>query len=289
MPYTSHPRAPHIRMQAVKLVREGWGIRKVARHLGYSHSTVVRWVQKGKHSRKNTIPTESSKPHHHPRELPDATVAAILRCRRKHKRCAEVLQHLLRQEGILVSLSSIKRTLKRHGLLKEKSKWKKIHRSAERPLVASPGDLVQMDTIHIHAITGERFYIYTLLDVHSRWAYAKVDLRITTVHTVRFLREAARYAPFSFKMLQSDHGSEFGNYFTRKAGIQHRHSRVRKPNDNAHLERFNRTIQEECLAGEPETPEAYTKAIERYMPFYNNTRPHLALQCQTPTQVVRSY
>lgn len=68
----------------------------------------------------------------------------------------------------MVSLSSVKRTLKRHGLLKSRSPWQKTCKSPHRPIAASPGDLVQMDTIHIYTIAGQRFYVYTLLDVHSR-------------------------------------------------------------------------------------------------------------------------
>ena len=288
MPYTTNPHLPHVRMQAVKLVRQGWPIRKVARHLGFAHSSVIRWVRKGMHSSKNTIPTESSRPHRHPRAISDETAAAILRCRKKHRRCSEVIHHLLKQEGVDVSLSSVKRTLKRHGLLKSRSPWQKTCSSPKRPLPASPGDLVQMDTIHIHTITGERFYLYTLLDVHSRWAYAEVTEKINTRRSLAFLKKARTAAPFSFKMLQSDHGSEFSKFFRQRAGV-HRFSRVRRPNDNGHLERFNRTIQEECLRDLREDFYTYRHAVRRYLPFYNDERPHLALNFLSPTQVVRSY
>ncbi len=288
MPYTTNPQLPRVRGEAVKLVRLGWRMRAVARHLGYEPSTIMRWVRKGMQSSKNNIPTESSRPNHHPRELPDDTVAAILRYRKKHRRCSEVIHHLLKQDGIVVSLSSVKRTLKRHGLLKSRSPWQKTSKSPGRPEVASPGDLVQMDTIHIHAITGERFYIYTLLDVHSRWAFAEVTERINTRRSLAFLKKAKAAAPFPFKMLQSDHGSEFSKFFRLHAGA-HRHSRVRRPNDNGHLERFNRTIQEEGFRDLPEDFQTYRRAVKQYIPFYNEQRPHLALHFLSPVQVLRSY
>lgn len=272
----------------MRLVREGWSIRAVARRFGYQPSTVMRWVRKATLTSQLSIPTESSRPHHHPRELPDAMVAAILRCRKKHRRCSEVIHHLLKKEGIDVSLSSVKRTLKRHGLLKSRSPWQRTCISPHRPNVASPGDLVQMDTIHILTITGERFYIYTLLDVHSRWAFAEVTPAINTRRSLAFLRKAKAAAPFPFKMLQSDHGSEFSKFFRQRAGM-HRHSRVRRPNDNGHLERFNRTIQEEALRNLPEDLRTYRHAVRRYIPFYNDERPHLALHFQSPSQVLRSY
>lgn len=288
MPYTTNPHLPRVRGEAVKLVRLGWGIRKVARHLGFQPSTIMRWARKGMQSSKNNIPTESSRPHHHPQALKADTVAAILRCRKKHRRCSEVIHYLLKQEGVMVSLSSVKRTLKRHGLLKSRSPWQKTCLSPARPIPASPGDLVQMDTIHIHAITGERFYLYTMLDVRSRWAYAEVTERIGTHRTLAFLKNARAAAPFPFKMLQSDHGSEFSKFFRQRAGV-HRFSRIRRPNDNGHLERFNRTIQEECLRNLKEDLRTYRNAVRHYIPFYNDERPHLALNFLTPTQVLRSY
>ncbi len=263
-------------------------MRKVARRLGYQPSTIMRWVRKGMQSSKNNIPTESSRPNHHPRELPDDIVAAILRCRKKHRRCSEVIHHLLKQDGIAVSLSSVKRTLKRHGLLKSRSPWQKTCKSPHRPIVASPGDLVEMDTIHILTITGQRFYVYTLLDVHSRWAFAEVTERINARRSVAFLKKARAAAPFPFKMLQSDHGPEFKKFFRQHAGA-HRHSRIRRPNDNGHLERFNRTLQEESLRDIPEDFQTYRRAVRRYIPFYNDHRPHLALNFLSPTQVLRSY
>ena len=288
MPYTTNPHLPRVRGEAVKLVRLGWSMRAVARHLGYQPSTIMRWVRKGMQSSKNNIPTESSRPDHHPRELPDDIVAAILRCRKKHRRCSEVIHHLLKQEGVTVSLSSVKRTLKRHGLLRSRSPWQKTCLSPKRPIPACPGDLVQMDTIHIYTITGERFYLYTLLDVRSRWAYAEVTEKIDTRRSLAFLKKARAVAPFIFKMLQSDHGSEFSRFFRQRAGV-HRFSRVRRPNDNGHLERFNRTIQEECLQNIPEDFQTYKNAVRRYLSFYNGKRPHLALNFLSPTEVLRSY
>lgn len=283
MPYTSNPKMPKLRMEAVKLMRKGWGIRQIARHTGFYPSTISRWIKRAPNDERRVIPTQSSRPHSHPRALSQTIINRIVALRLKHRRCGEVIHHLLKQEGITVSLRTVKRVMKRKGLVKERSHLRKIRLSPKRPITASPGDLVQMDTIHIHTFLGKRFYIYTLLDVHSRWAHAKVSQRITAGRTLRFLTEAQQRAPFSFKMLQSDHGSEFSKWFTMHAKKVHRYSRVRRPNDNAHLERFNRTIQEECLYYLKQEPKIYQAAIRKYLPFYNNERPHLALGMLSPS------
>jgi transposase InsO family protein len=284
MAYSTNPHLPRLRREAVQLVRKGWGIRQVARYTGFAPGTISKWVNRAPEHGRAHVPTKSSRPLSHPHALDQKMIQAIVAMRLKHRRCSEVIHHLLQQEGIDVSLSSVKRVLKRKGLLKEKSKWKKYHVSPKRPIAASAGDLVQLDTIHIHTFDGRRFYIYTLLDVYSRWAYAKVSPTITAGRTVKFLEEAKHSAPFTFKMLQSDHGPEFAKWFTKHAKASHRYSRVRRPNDNAHLERFNRTLQEECLYYLKQSPRIYQAAINQYLSFYNNERPHLALHFLSPSK-----
>lgn len=275
-------------MQAVLLVRKGWSIRKAARYYGFHHTAVMRWVRKAPSDGRKTIATESSRPHRHPRALPARIVTAIRNERKKRRRCAEVIHETLRQRGIPTSLSSVKRTLKREYLLRERSPWKKWHFSLPRPKPLSRGDLVQIDTIHMVCPDGTRWYVYTLIDVFSRWAYAEVAERISAGRSVAFVRRAECHAPFKLTMLQSDHGSEFSTWFTNHVSAQHRHSRVRKPNDNAHIERFNRTLQDECFRGVLRTPKAYAQAIKKYLPYYNGERLHLGLNLKTPLQVVLS-
>jgi transposase InsO family protein len=279
-------------MKAVLAVRRGWSMRKAARHFGFSHGAIINWIKKAPPDGRMAILTKSSRPHTHPRALPRAMVAAIIAERKKRGRCAEVVHQELVLKNITTSLSSVKRTLRRSWLLKERSPWKRYHISGPRPHAEKPGDLVQIDTIHIMTRKGERFYIYTLIDVHSRWAYAKVVSRISTHASLRFVREAQKHAVFQFHMLQSDHGPEFSSWFTERVavlGMRHRHSRVRQANDNAHIERFNRTIQDECLRKMPALPAWYQRAIDEYLPYYNGERLHLGLQLKTPLQVVTSY
>lgn len=289
MPYTQNPHQPRLRMQAVLLVRRGWSTRAVARHTGFNQSTIVRWTQRAPRDGRETIPTKSSRPHGHPRQLTRSTIEEIRTKRLCHHRCAEVVHQELMNDGTVVSLSSVKRTLRREGLLRRRSPWKRWHRSGQRPEAVKPGDLVELDTIHVQPCGGERFYVYTLIDVHSRWAYAKTVTRINTHQSLRFLREAQQVAPFVFGTIQSDHGSEFSTSFSDRSHPIHRHSRVRQPNDNGHLERFNRTVQEECLDQVVPTIPAYRSALKSYLPYYNTERLHLGLNLKTPSQVMPSY
>ena len=276
-------------MKAAQLViRDGWSTRKVARHTGYNQSSIVRWVEQARNSNLLVIPTRSSRPHHHPRELPNEIVKKILEYRAERNQCAEILHHRLLTDGYQISLSSVKRVLRRFRCSRY-SRWKKWHQYPPRPLAEKPGILVEIDTIH-DGSHEDRLYVYTMLDVCSRFAHAWPSEKITTHKSLRFVRGAI--LPFSIRTLQSDHGPEFSKWFTKMVaadGIAHRHSRVRRPNDNAHLERFNRTIQEECLNRISRNLKSWQKEIPEYLRYYNIERPHMGLNFKTPIQVMQSY
>jgi len=291
MPYSKNPYLPKVRMEAVNLVYQGWSTRKVGRHFGLGSGTVSKWLKRDCCYGLRPIPTETSRPHSHPHALPVKMVNAIVKVRLKHNRCAEVVQRELLNQGLSVSLSSVKRTLGRQGLIRKRSPWKRWHFTSPRPLILKPGDLVQVDTIHLGPADDNRLYIYTLLDVFSRWAHALPSLRINTHISLRFIKEAQGQVRFPFLVLQSDHGQEFSSWFTehtQQLYMLHRHSRVRQANDNGHLERFNRTLQEECLSRIPQTLRAYRKEIPEYLHYYNTKRLHLGINYKTPLQCVQA-
>ena len=289
MAYTKNPALPRVRRDAAELVRKGWSTRKVALHFGFSQAAIVQWVKRSKEIGYRPIPTRSSRPKHHPHELGRTLVRKIIEKRFELKRSSEVIHRALVDEGIEVSISSVKRTLDRHNLLKKRSPWKRTHVSAPRPQAERPGDLVQLDTIHLMRKDGTRIYIFTGLDVRTRFAHAWASERANTRTALCFLKRMKRVAPFPFRMLQSDNGSEFSSSFSERARIEHRHSRVRRPNDNAHLERFNRTIQEECLDALPKDAKVINRNLPKYLRYYNEKRHHFGLNLETPLKVIASY
>jgi transposase InsO family protein len=256
----------------------------------------VRWVQRVEEDRlhgNGGVPTRSSKPKYHPRALSPEIVQAIITERLKHNRCAEVVYEDLKEQGIQVSLSSVKRTLARHELLKKKSKWARVRESLHRPEITGPGSLVQMDTVHfVDWSTGVRFYLYTIIDLHSRWAYAEVHDKLSQAHSLKVALRAQAKADFHFVMMQTDNGPEFQKYFhdmlaARKIAL--RHSRVRQSNDNAHVERFNRTLQDECVSSYPLRRNVTQQRLDEYLDYYNNGRRHMGIKMRRPAEVVQSY
>ena len=291
MSYTNNPNLPRVRMRAVELVHQGKSVRETARYFGFAHNTVLNWLKRtpeyGWHGQL-VIPTRSSRPEHHPRELSPEIVSRILTLRDERNQCAEIIHHRLMREGIIVSISSVKRVFRRLGISRY-SQWKKWHQYPLRPIPEKPGFLVEIDTVY-EGIPQERLSAYVLIDVCSRWAYAEPTHRANNLSTVRFLKEAQIQAPFSFRMIQTDHGSEFSKWFTKAAehnGIKHRHSRVRTPTDNGHIERFIRTLQDECLHRISRDYKIWKKEIPEFLHYYNTERPHMGINYQTPIEIIK--
>jgi transposase InsO family protein len=290
MAYSKNPHLPKVRQTAVRLVYQGHSMRKVARRFGVEASTVSRWCKKDPTGRYQ-IQTKSSRPHTSPQALSKEVVAAIIAKRLGRRRCGQVIHQQLLRDGINVSLPSVQRTLSRLGLLKKRSLWKRPHDYTERPVATHPGALLEADTVHIMLPDGSRLYVYTVIDLYSRWAYAEIAKKISAAASGAFIAKAQAEAAFHFGMVQTDNGGEFQKMFRfrmYKLGLTHRYSRVRQSNDQAHIERFNRTIQEECLDQTPQTMRHFRKALKEWLPYYNNERMHMGINYNTPRQVLRS-
>lgn len=293
MAYTSNPYAPNARMKARNdVVWRGLSHKQAALKYGVTRSTIWRWVKKAEELKLNGntyIWTESSAPHHHPNQLRPEVIARIVTLRKQlNRRCAAVIHRHLVLEGIQSSRSSVERTLRRLKLTRKRkpAKW---YTPLPRPLALVPGALVQMDTVHYVKPDKTRFYLYTIIDTYSRLAYAEYFPRLSQQVSFEVILRAQKLFGFKFSMLQTDNGPEFKDWLQAALGrerIHIRHSRIRKPNDNAHIERFNRTIQEECFNRRLPNELTIQKDLKKYIDYYNHHRLHLSLDLQTPTQFV---
>jgi len=311
--YSTNPNLPKARQIAVQLVvRDRMPVAVAARRCGISRSTLYRWLQRWQEINEHrdgdwckglrglnyyafTIPTKSSRPHHSPHKLPDEIVETVMATRRNLGRCAEIIHYQLVQDGVPVSLSSVRRILARHHEYDRPKYKKRVYRhSLRRPPANLPGDLVETDTVHlVDPSTGTRKYILTVIDVCSRMAYAKVYERLHQLPAIETVIAAEQYCGFKFKLVQSDNGLEFGRVFKEQLmlhGIAVRHTRVRHPNDNAHIERFNRTLRQECVGqymSSRKTVIQIQAQLDAFLEFYNYHRVHLGLGCQIPAEFAR--
>ena len=319
MSYCTGKTIEKARGKAMKmLVIEKKPVGVVADRFGVHRSTIWRWRQKwltqnrdkelvnhyrpsrkpGEHFRwdnvKWNIPSSSAAPRK-PHMLPGDLIRLVLDVREQLKRCAEVVWHYINSVlGIKISLSSVRRILKRNGKMrKPKNHKNRRYKGIPRPQVLAPGDLVEIDTIHLfNPISKQKRYIYTVIDLYTRMAYARVYKELKPINSLNAVLEAEEYFGFKFKIVQSDNGLEFARYFETRLenkGIKIRHTRLGRPNDNAHIERFNRTMQEECTGNyylESESLKQMDDKILSYIDFYNYHRIHLSISYRTPAEML---
>ena len=296
-----------------EVILEKRSIAQVARRFGKNRSTIYRWIKKwrmqqnvllenpGRPSRtlekvfrwqsvKWNIPTLSSAPKTHPNALNADIISAILRIRQHRYECAEIIHYKLAKEGINISLSSIKRVIKRNELWRKKRRYRW---NEKRPLPTAPGELIQTDTVHyVNPLNHSKMYIYTVIDLYTRMAYAKISPNLSEKGAAETIFEAQKFMSFPFKMVQSDNGAEFQNHFQGRLnskGIKTRHSRVRHPNDDAHIERFNRTLRKECIGqyNPNKNINFIDHKLNRFIRYYNYDRIHLGIGLKTPYEVLQ--
>ena len=205
MAYSTNPNLPKARATALRLlVEDQVPLVVVARKCGVHRSTVWRWKRKWEelnkdwqmdnpnrpnrvYSRANhlarctwSIPTLSSRPHGHAWAIPEKIVQTILEVRSRLKRCAEVVwHHVTTVLGISVSLSSVRRILRRHHCFDGARKPRVGPDNPQRPWANSPGALVQIDTIHhVNPRSGRKLYYYTVIDLFTRMTYVTMSTQL---------------------------------------------------------------------------------------------------------------
>ena len=316
MSYSSNPLLPKARADAVRLlVLEQLPVAVAARRSGIHRTTLWRWKRQWDELNYNVqltndnrpgrpvgskfrlaactwrIPTRSSRPHSCKHAVAAAVVERIRYYRNRYGRCAVIIHAYCQKEGTEVSLATVRRVLGRLGLI-AKRKWKRGYRPpVARPAAEQPGDLIQTDTVHLydHATKG-RTYLYTLVDVYSRWSYSEHHQVLSQKLAAAVIQRGQAYAGFHFQMVQADNGPEYGKHFEellRANGNAVRHSRVRRPNDNAFVERFNRTIQEECTGSLSPVGLNLQSKVLSWLAYYNDERLHLGIQCRTPREMLQ--
>ena len=318
MAYCTDKAVERQRGKALKeIFYEHRSVAQVARRYGRNRSTIYRWLEKWRElnnypdfnnygrprrlqgatfrlsSLKWLVPTLSSAPKVHPNALDECLVAHVVATKLELGRSNLVVWLALQNENTEVSFSSVRRIVRRYKLqrvrLYGKKYWAK--HNPRKPKAESPGDLVEVDTVFLmNHFGGRDLYITNIIDVHTRLAHSYVDYSYSQTSTANAVLAAQKEFGFKFKMVQCDNGREFGQRFKdilAKHHIPIRHTRVRKPNDNAHIERFNRTMRDESIG--PYTarnlPEI-TKSIREYLIYYNYVRIHTTLR-MTPMQVLQ--
>jgi putative transposase len=274
------------------------------RHFGIARSTYYRWQRRYDPQHLSFLENRSSRPKRcrRPTWTP-AQAQAVRQARDAHPRWGkDKLARVLRRDGLCLSVSMvgrILRDLKRRGVLVEPiSARLRPHSRHARPYAVrkpkehspvAPGDLVQVDTMHLTPLPGVERRHFTAVDVVSRWSVTGVRASATAGTARDFLDELTARLPFPVRAIQVDGGSEFMAEF--ETACQEREIALfvlppRSPKLNGHVERANRTHRSEfweLYDGELELPPVQ-HALRAWEEQYNHVRPHQALGYLTPAE-----
>jgi transposase InsO family protein len=163
----------------------------------------------------------------------------------------------------------------------------------ERHIVTNyTGDLVAMDTFFVGSLKGVgRVYMQVAIDCHSRYAWGLLFNSKLPVTAVQVLNN--KVLPFfeehkaTVTTVLTDNGREYCGrpdrhpfeLFLQLEEIEHRTTKVRRPQSNGFVERLNRTILDEHfrIMGRKkfyESIEEMQKDLDEYLVGYNTKRPH---------------
>src|SRR3989339_852869 len=175
----------------------------------------------------------------------------------------------------------------KHG--EEATKEAKKQRKPKDFVAKYPGHCGSFDTIEEH-IDGNRRYVLTFTDVYSRFSFSWTTISHASKAAKEFFQLVKMTFPYKLKYILTDNGSEFAKEFDQEIRKQHKvhwHTYPHTPKMNSHVERFNRTLQEEFLNYHKTLllePEKCNDKMIDYLLWYNGQRPHWSLNLQSPVQ-----
>jgi putative transposase len=144
-----------------------------------------------------------------------------------------------------------------------------------------------MDGITVY-FDGTTYRFVSIIDVVTRQAWCTRVPALSSVHTIATLCGFQKLTTHPIHTIQTDNGSEFLGAFHAHLeikNIRHEFCYPRCPRINGVVERFNRTMQEECInriIDVADDTTLFQQKLFDYCIWYNTKRPHYALRYQTP-------
>lgn len=267
-----------------------------------SRATVYRWLRRYDPHNLRTLEPRSRRPRRtRRRQWTAGQEQAVLGLRTRYPRCGKAkLRVLLATDGMVLSESSIGRilaSLRRRGRLVEPRAVRVRHPKPARPYATRvprdkrqptlPGQLVQLDTVHLRPLPGLERRQFTAVDVVSRCAVVGVRSQATAGTATAFLDELVNRMPVPVQAIQVDGGSEFMAEFEQACEAREIALYVlppRSPKLNGRVERLNGTCRREfweCYDGALDLP-SLQAALRTWEVTYNTERPHQSLGYLTP-------
>lgn len=188
---------------------------------------------------------------------------------------------------VAVHPSSVYRILKKAGLL---NKWNTDKRNIKGIGFKQP------DYPHKHwhvdikylNFNGTFLFLISVLDGFSRYVLHHEVRHTMNEYDVQLtIQKAKEKFPSARRRIISDNGAQFiakeFKQFIKDAELTHIRTSINYPQANGKIERYHRTITEECLRiKSPATFDEFITYIQQYVAFYNSQRLHASLHYLSP-------
>jgi putative transposase len=153
---------------------------------------------------------------------------------------------------------------------------------------AAPNEIWSLDFMSDSLCQGRRFRILNILDEGVREALAiEIDTSLPAPRVVRVLEQLEQWRGLP-KAIRLDNGPELTSIclseWCQEKGIDLRYIQPGKPNQNAYIERYNRSYRTEVLnAWLFASLDQVREVTSEWIRAYNEERPHDALRNLPPT------
>ncbi|WP_062518587.1 IS481 family transposase [Demequina gelatinilytica] len=294
------------------VVDEGWTIAEAARFFRVSWPTAAKWAQRYLEMGRSGMSDRSSRPHRSPHRTPQPLVRKIVHKRIKTrrgpveiasltgvpastvyavlKRCRlNRLSHVDVRTGEVIRRyehdhpgSLIHVDVKKLGNIPDGGGWRFVGKAqGDRNRAATPGK----ERSRTHDVLMRHAYVHTVIDDHSRVAYAEIHDDETAATAVGVLiRAVAWFAGrgVHVEAVLSDNGPAYRSHAWRDTcrdlGVTHRRTRPYRPQTNGKIERFHRTLADGWAYSKHYNSEkARRAALPAWLHFYNHHRQHSAI------------
>ena len=287
------------RLKWMDYYRQTKNVSLTCRHFNISRKTFHKW--KKVYDPYNLVTLESgdrAPKKKRQREITSEQEMKIVALRKRHIRYGkEKLALRYEQEyGQTISAWKVQKTIEKYRLYyhpqrteairKKRVRSQKKKRITQLQQKKISGFLIQVDTVVIYWNHLKR-YIVTGIDKYSKIAFARMYEKHSSYNSRDFLYRLNYLLDGKIENVQTDNGSEFLKHFDQactKLHINHYFSRNHTPKDNAVLERFNRTIQEEFInqGNFDLDTERFNRNLTEWLVEYNFRRPHQSLDYIAP-------
>ena len=324
MSHATHANAaltPRARLRLARLIVEaGWPPARAAERYDVSWRTAAKWAARYRAEGPAGMNDRSSKPHRQPNRTPQPVVRKIVHLRWKQRLGPVQIADRLGMHSSTVYAVLVRCRLNRLAHL-DRATGEPIRRYEHE----RPGDLIHVDVKKLGNVPdggGWRYlgkqqgdrnrsatvartgaprsrwrgpllgtaFVHTVIDDHSRVAYAEIHDDETAATAVGVLRNAVEWFAargVGVHRVLSDNGSAYKSHLWREActelGITAKKTRPYRPQTNGKIERFHRTMADGWAFKKLYNSESARRAaLPAWLHEYNHHRPHSAIGNRSP-------